>query len=244
MEDYDDVNDPLLGFRKEDDNSLDKQIQKSMREGFIAKVLGILVYQIVIVFLVVLLAFMSDSFRKVLLTSKLLYFLTLIIALSCLIIPIFYPNLFVKVPTNYIILTIFTFSYSWWIALYTVQFTPESVLLAIFLTFVTVTCICLYALYTKSDYTFMGGFLFTSLILLIICSLFLFFFPIRILYMIYLYFGLIIFCAYLLYDVQLLVGDRRDKFGEDEYILAAINIYLDIIGIFIRMLALFGERRS
>ena len=34
----------------------------------------------------------------------------------------------------------------------------------------------------------------------------------------YLYFGLIIFCAYLLYDVQLLVGKGYRKFGEDDYI--------------------------
>ena len=244
MEDYDNVNDPLLGFRKEDDNSLDETIQKNLREGFIAKVFGILAYQIVLLFLVVLLAFVSDSFRKVLLTSKSLYFLTLIISLSCLIIPINYPKLFVQVPTNYIILTIFTLSYSWWIAFYTVHFTPESVLLAIFLTFVTVACISLYALYTKNDYTFLGGFLFTSLTLLIICGLFLIFFPIRFLFMIYLYFGLIIFCAYLLYDVQLLVGNGARKFGEDEYILAAINIYLDIIGIFIRILELVGKRKN
>ena len=160
MEEYDNANDPLLGFEKDEDKSLEEQIQKNLREGFIAKVFGILAYQIVLLFLVVLLAFVSDSFRKVLLTSELLYFLTLIISLSCLIIPIIYPKLFVQVPTNYIILTIFTLSYSWWIAIYTVHFTPESVLLAIFLTVVTVACISLYALYTKNDYTFLGGFLF------------------------------------------------------------------------------------
>ena len=244
MEDYDYYDEPLLRHGKEDDKSIEEQIHKDLREGFIAKVFGILAYQMVLLFLVVLLAFKIETFRKLLLTSTLLYILTLIISISCLVIPIIYPYLFRQVPTNYIILTIFTLSYSWWIALYTIGFTPSSVLLALFLTVIMVLCITLYALYTKSDFTVMGGFLFTSLTLLIICGVFLLFFPIKFLYMVYLYVGLIIFCAYLLYDVQLLVGKGYRKFGEDEYILAAINIYLDIIGIFIRILAIVGKKNN
>ena len=38
-----------------------------------------------------------------------------------------------------------------------------------------------------------------------------------------------IFCIYLIYDVQLVIGDRGRKFSEDDYILAAVNIYLDIV---------------
>lgn len=244
MEDFDNAYDPLLGNEKEEDKSIEEQIKSDLREGFIAKVFGILAYQMVLLFLVVLLGFVSDTFRHLLLTSNALDVITFIISISCLVIPIIYPNLFRQVPTNYILLTIFTLSYSYLIAAYTVQFTPSSVLLAIFLTTITVVCISLYALYTKSDYTVIGGFLFTSLTLLIICSLILIFFPIKILYMIYLYFGLIIFCAYLLYDVQLLVGKGYRKFGEDDYILAAINIYLDIIGIFIRILAIVGKKNN
>ena len=62
--------------------------------------------------------------------------------------------------------------------------------------------------------------------------------------MLYIYVGLIIFCIYLIYDVQLLIGNSEKKFSEDDYILAAINIYLDIIAIFIRLLEIIGSKNS
>ena len=36
----------------------------------------------------------------------------------------------------------------------------------------------------------------------------------------------------------------KKKFSEDDYILAAINIYLDIIAIFIRLLEIIGSKNS
>ena len=245
MEDFENADAPLLGNRKDDnDKYLEGQIQKDLREGFITKVFGIIAYQIFLLFLVVLFAFLNKAFRQLLLTSSLLYWITLITALLCLIIPIFKPSLYQKVPTNYIILTIFTLSYSWWIALYTIFFTPSSVLLAVFLTLITVLLITIYAFRSKKDYTVYGGVLFTALNLLLICGILLIFFKIELLYVIEIYGGLLLFCAYLLYDVQLLVGDKSRKFGEDDYILAAINIYLDIIGIFIRILAIVGNKNN
>ena len=243
MEENDNPDSPLLGIRKEDEEkNIDAEIKKSLREGFIAKVFGIFTYQMVILFLVVFLGFASTTFKQMLLKSTLMYVLTFIIFMACLIAPIYNPNLYRKVPINYIITTIFSFSYSWWIAEYTVRFTATSVLVALGLTVALCTLITLYALWTKKDYTVMGGFLFSSLILLILCSLICIFIRIPILHVILIYIGLILFGLYLSYDVQLIVGRGEEKFAEDDYILASINIYLDVIGIFIRILALFGSR--
>ena len=244
MEDLGELNSPLLGNKneEEDDIYLEEQIKKKLREGFTAKVFGIVAYQMVILFLVVLLGFINSTFREWLLSSTLLYILAIIITFTSLFIPIFSPVLFRAVPTNYIILTIFTISYSWIIATFTVQFSANSVLTALFLTIIMVLCLTIYAFWTKSDYTVLGGTLFTALTLLIISSILLIFIRIELLYMIYIYAGLIIFCIYLLYDVQLLIGKGEHKFGEDDYILAALNLYLDIIGIFVRILAIFGTK--
>jgi len=245
MEDSADINSPLLGNKnEEDDIYLEEQIKNKLREGFTAKVFGIVAYQMVILFLVVLLGFMNSTFKEWLLTSVLFYALAIIISFTCLFIPIFKPNLLKAVPANYILLTIFTLSYSWIIAAFTLRFTATSVLTALFLTIVMVTCLSIYAFWTKSDYTVLGGTLFTALTLLIISSILLIFIRIELLYMIYIYAGLIIFCIYLLYDVQLLIGKGEHKFGEDDYILAAINIYLDIIAIFIRILAIVGNKNN
>lgn len=245
MIDIDNLNSPLLDGRKDDEEkNLEKEIEQSIREGFIAKVFGIVTYQIAILFLVVLLGFISDSFKRWLLESVVLYILTFLTFMVCLFAPILKPEYYRKVPINYILTTLFSFSFSWWIAAYTVRFTAKSVLVALGLTVALCIIITIYAIWTKDDYTCMGGFLFSSLILLLLCSLIVFIIGIPILNMILIYFGLILFGLYLLYDVQLTVGKGRKKFAEDDYILAAMNIYLDLVNIFLYILDAVGERSN
>jgi len=45
-----------------------------------------------------------------------------------------------------------------------------------------------------------------------------------------------IFTVFLVIDVKMLIGDGRYEFDEEDYIFAAINIYLDIINIFLYVL--------
>lgn len=241
MEAEDDVREPFLA-NKEEDISVERDIQASIREGFIAKVFGIVAFQMVLLFIMVFMGFSNKTFHDWLLTSKLMYILTFIIFMVCLISPIISPALYRKVPLNYILLIVFTISYSWWIAGYTILYTKASVLVALFLTVVMVLCLTIYAFYTKKNFTTLGGFLFTALILLLVCSLIQIFIYIPLLNMIFIYAGLIVFCIYLIYDVQLIVGKNNIKFSEDDYILAALNLYVDIIAIFIRILAIVGTR--
>ncbi len=37
--------------------------------------------------------------------------------------------------------------------------------------------------------------------------------------------------------------NKKFKYSEDDYIIAAINIYLDIILIFLKILELFGDKK-
>ena len=55
-----------------------------------------------------------------------------------------------------------------------------------------------------------------------------------------LYFGIVIFSIYIIYDVSMIC----DKLGYDDYIVAALELYLDIINLFLRILALLGGRSS
>jgi FtsH-binding integral membrane protein len=47
-----------------------------------------------------------------------------------------------------------------------------------------------------------------------------------------------LFAGYVLYDTQLIIGNKSNKFTEEDYILAAMNLYLDIINIFLEILKL------
>ena len=55
---------------------------------------------------------------------------------------------------------------------------------------------------------------------------------------IYALFGCLIFSLYIVYDTQKVVGGKHHKhqFGTDEYVFAALNLYLDIINLFLYLL--------
>ena len=89
-----------------------------------------------------------------------------------------------------------------------------------------------------------GGTLFVILVTLIIGEIInILFFRLKILYVIFNLISLGLFSLYLIHDTQLIIGNKTMKLSEDDYILAVINLYLDIIILFIDILSLFGDRR-
>lgn len=240
----DDINEPFLHYKdNEEDFDLDKKIQENIRNGFICKVYGIILYQIILCAILVIFALNSSAFQEILLTSYTLYYLSFFLSFFCILLPLCSPRIFQKVPINYIILTIFTLSISWDVAIAVCLYSTKSVIIAFFLTFVMVLSLTVYAWRTEKDFTIFGGTLFVGLILLLFTSLIYLIFPIHLIYLFYIYASLIIFCIYLIYDTQLLIGKGRCKFSEDEYILAAMNIYLDIIVLFLKILSIVGEKK-
>lgn len=92
-----------------------------------------------------------------------------------------------------------------------------------------------YAMKTKRDFSFMGGFLFAALLVLIVGGILQMFLHSPVLHMILTIAGVLIFLAYILYDVSRVVTG-----GETNYVFAAISIYLDIINLFLHLLQLLG----
>lgn len=48
---------------------------------------------------------------------------------------------------------------------------------------------------------------------------------------------------YIIYDTQLIVGNKENKYTIDDYIFAAMALYIDIIRMFIYILRILGSRR-
>lgn len=95
-----------------------------------------------------------------------------------------------------------------------------------------------YAMKTKRDFSFMGGFLFAALLVLIGGGILQMFFHSPVLHMILTVAGVLVFLAYILFDVSRVVTG-----GEQNYVFAAISIYLDILNLFLyilRFLELFS----
>ena len=55
----------------------------------------------------------------------------------------------------------------------------------------------------------------------------------------------VIFTFFIIHDTQLVIGGNHSHaFSEDDYVLAAICLYLDIINLFLQLLSIFGNRRN
>lgn len=62
-----------------------------------------------------------------------------------------------------------------------------------------------------------------------------------ILNLVYACIGALLFSVYLVYDTQLMIGGKHKcSISPEEYIFAALNIYMDIINIFIYILSIIG----
>lgn len=67
-------------------------------------------------------------------------------------------------------------------------------------------------------------------------------------------FGVMVFAVYLIYDTQMVVGGASGAWGQgkeramvldiDMYVFAAMNLYLDIINMFIYILRIVGASRN
>jgi FtsH-binding integral membrane protein len=94
---------------------------------------------------------------------------------------------------------------------------------------------------TKKDFSFMGKFLFIGLILLLVASLANVFLHIPALSLTISAMAVLIFSAYILFDVSQIVQG-----GETNYVMATLALYMDIYNLFINLLNLLmafsGER--
>ena len=94
---------------------------------------------------------------------------------------------------------------------------------------------------TKKDFSFMGKFLFIGVMLLIVASLANMFFQIPALSLTISAIAVLIFSAYILFDVSQIVNG-----GETNYVMATLSLYLDIYNLFVNllqlMMAISGER--
>jgi modulator of FtsH protease len=86
---------------------------------------------------------------------------------------------------------------------------------------------------TKKDFSFMGKFLFIGVILLVIASLANIFFAIPALSLTISAIAVLIFSAYILFDISQIIQG-----GETNYVMATMSLYLDIYNIFVNLLSL------
>ena len=100
----------------------------------------------------------------------------------------------------------------------------------------------IYSFQSKIDFTLFGNYLLLLLLLLLSFIIFYFLFDFSFIQILYPLLGLLIFSVYVIYDTQLIFIKQRIKYKKNDYVIATINIYLDIINLFIFLMELINGR--
>lgn len=137
------------------------------------------------------------------------------------------------------------------VCLFSMNFSVDSVMIALAVTIGICSALIVYAVTTYNDHTDLIGYLYSSLTALVAISLSNIFLNIQILHLLWTYAGCLIFFGYIVYDIQYFLTEKATSRAfntPDLYILAALNIYLDILNILIHMIEIIafikGDQRS
>mmetsp|Transcript_64422 Transcript_64422/g.153685 ORF Transcript_64422/g.153685 Transcript_64422/m.153685 type:complete len:255 (+) Transcript_64422:86-850(+) len=218
-----------------------------IRRGFVRKVYGTVAVQLCAT-AVIAAPIASASDRWLQTYGSLLMTLPLLLSLAMLVIACVsrggIQGLMRRYPSNMAMLSLFTISESCLVGLICSAYELQVVLLAVALTGGAVAALTMWAVRTKVDTTELGpqlaaagwGLFAVGMAALLLGS--------PMLETLYSCAAALLFAGYLVYDTQLIVGNKhgsRRQFSIDDYAFASLLIYMDIVRMFIHLLRLLGK---
>ncbi|XP_046650860.1 protein lifeguard 1-like isoform X1 [Daphnia pulicaria] len=227
-----------------DDSSRFSFSEKSIRLAFVRKVYAILMAQLTItmgfialfVFVPSVASFSQDHGEIMWIAFSMS--IVLLIVLACC------SDFRRRFPLNIILLGLFTICEGIMLGAIASFYESEEVLIAAGICAAVCLSITIFSLQTKWDITSSGvckGFLFVSLIVLLMFGIMAICMQDKVVNLVYASLGALVFSIYLVFDTQLMLGGKhRYSISPEEYVFAALNLYLDIVNIFIYILAIVG----
>ena len=146
-------------------------------------------------------------------------------------------------PQNIGFVFLFTFAEGLYVAPFIAmaeQHNPGIASQAGLLTFTAFGALTMYSFLSRRDFSAWGSFLFVGLIVLILTSVLNMFFGSAAGYTWIAGIGVLLFSGLLVFDTWRL----RNVFGPDDYVLAAVSIYLDLLNMFLFILSLLSGNRK
>jgi hypothetical protein len=223
------------------------------RNGFVRKVYGILGAQLLATMMVggIMVRhgrqWLESSPSTVLGVVTMSSFMSLVIALifSCC------PDTMRTSPRNYGLMALFTLAEGVLVGFACLQYTLGSVLLCCGLTGAVVIGLTIYATRSKADFTGSGPYLMCCLMVMfgfgLILSLASAFglahtAAFNFIQVMYAAAGAMVFSCFIVYDTQMIIGGQhQNEFCVDDYAMAAISLYIDVIQLFLSLLRLVGR---
>ena len=236
---------PLMNDTSSDDAGTTAFSEKSVRAGFIRKVYSILFGQLLVTIGIVCLFVFHKPTGHYVRTHIGMFYAAWVVTIIVMIAIACCEKVRRSFPTNFIMLSIFTLAEGYLLGVISAHYNITDVLMAMGIVAVVVLAITIFAFQTKWDFTMMGGCLFVALIVLLVFGFLSIFFYSRILHLVYACLGALIFALYLVFDTQIMMGGgKKYSLSPEEYIFAALNLYLDIVMLFMYILQIIGLARG
>ncbi|XP_052803950.1 protein lifeguard 3-like isoform X2 [Mya arenaria] len=245
---------PELAAPKADDRGMnmfqdDTFSNKTVRRGFIKKVYLILTVQLLVTFGVTTWFSLWKDIHSFLHSSGgvAAYYVSYATFLVTYFVLVCCPGVRRKHPGNLICLGIFTLAFTYMVAMIASFYDTKIVMVAAGITTLVCLAISIFAIQTKIDFTMCSGLLFA-----LVMVLFLFGIACMITYLTVgyslimdcVYGGLaaLVFSLFLIYDTQMIVGGRKHELSPEEYVYGALQLYIDVVYIFLIILSFFGKK--
>ena len=234
--------DQIEQFNQEDDKAIDYMVRK----GFIIKTYGILIFQLILTGIFICLSFVpkiNDAIKHFVGGPFFMLFTALFLCVTIFVCIMFscFTHVAKRVPINYILLFSFTLSMSFYCLIFCSFFKPQDVIVAGILTLCATVGLTVYAIRTKTDFSFLGGLLFCFSFIIVTAIAFYFWIRVTVFWLML---GVMVYSLYLIYDTQLIMGKVGISYGIDDYCFAALNLYIDIIYLFIKILQIIGSLKG
>lgn len=94
----------------------------------------------------------------------------------------------------------------------------------------------------RGSWLYLGGTLMTVLSSMLMLSMLNIFFQSYLLYQAHVYIGLLLMCAFVLYDTQLIMEKRR--LGDKDFVAHSLDLFIDLIGIFRRLVIILMDKQE
>ncbi|XP_063811509.1 LOW QUALITY PROTEIN: protein lifeguard 1-like [Pseudophryne corroboree] len=217
---------------------------KNIRRAFIRKVFLVLTAQLLVTFAFVAVFTFVDEVQTYVQKNTWTYYLSYavffcsLIALSCC------GDFRRRHPWNLVALSILTLSLSYMVGMIASFYDTEAVIMALGITAAVCFTVVLFSLQTKYDFTSCMGVLMVSLVVLLIFSILCIFIRNKIMQIVYAALGALLFTCFLAVDTQMILGNKQLSLSPEEYVFAALNLYTDIINIFLYILAIIGKAKE
>lgn len=217
---------------------------KSIRQAFIRKVFLVLTLQLSVTLSTVAVFTFVGEVKGFVRENVWTYYVSYAIFFVSLIVLSCCGDFRRKHPWNLVALSILTVSLSYMVGMIASFYNTEAVIMAVGITTTVCFTVVIFSMQTRYDFTSCVGVLLVSVVVLILFAILCIFIRSRVLEIVYASLGALLFTCFLAVDTQLLLGNKQLSLSPEEYVFAALNLYTDIINIFLYILTIIGRAKE